>query len=366
MEANISTSGFIIDESMLSADANAESAIIATYELEGSHHGVGIPINDGVVLQSLATMDRIAQVNGTSSLPSTFQVVDYDGNVLEQFGDTSDPSQSCYEFHGSSHIGNKYFFACSHDPEQHGGIFVVEYDETTQTFSTSHLLYPETALSNHRAGGILAHDESGYVVTDFADWEAELYAPHLMAFHGDESVLSSDRVLVLGESGQCEYGFELAEGKLIVVLLPNGKVQVYELPTWQMLAEADVFPAFTDGCPWPAPFATGYMQAFTFTNQTLIALDLAHVYDGEIDVHKLELDFAPYNMAVAGVPEGFVCHGEHEHNHGNEDTSGNTEEDGSAMDGNSNADGSATAASNTMQTWLAYATLLCVTLAVNY
>lgn len=317
-EPQINTTIMVFDESKFSEDASAESALVTTYTLAGSHHGVGIPVDEGHVLHSLATEDRVNRVGNTSSLPDTFQVVDYEGIVLHELTDTSDPSQSCFGFHGLAHFENTFYFACSHDLEEHGGMLIVDYDDTTESYSSRHLLYPNTNLSNHRSGGIVSHSASSYIVADFADWDAEVYAPQLMALSADTTQIEAESVLNLGELGQCDYGLEQSEGKLVVVLLPSGMVQVYSpLPAWTLLAEKQVLEP-TDSCPWPAPFTVGYMNAFLFSGETLYVLDLNHVEDeGTIEMYSTSLGFVPYSMKVAGVPKGLACT---DHSHGGEHT----------------------------------------------
>jgi hypothetical protein len=322
-EPPINTTVMAFDESNFSADPDAESAVITTFTLDGSHHGVNIPVDDGHILHSIATEDLINRVGNTSSLPNTFQVVDYEGNLLHELTDLSDPDESCFGFHGLAHFESSYYFACSHDLEEHGGMLVVEYDDTTETYSSRHLLYPNANLSNHRSGTIVGHQSSSYLIADFADWEAEVYAPQLMALEEGSTEITPENVLNLGVRGQCDYGLEQSEGKLVVVMLPSGMVQVYSpLPTWTLLAEKKVLEP-TDECPWPAPFRVGYMSAFLFSGETLYSLDLSHVEDdGKIDLYSTTLDFFPYHMNVAAVPEGMACagHSGGEEEHTDEDT----------------------------------------------
>jgi hypothetical protein len=237
--------------------------------------------------------------------------------------DLSDPNNSCYGFHGSAHLEDTYYFACSHVKEEHGGILILEYNKVFQNISTRHIMYPtHPDLPNHRAGGIAAHDASPYIVTDFADWDAEVYAPQMLAFEATATEASADGVLTLGPLGQCEYAFEQANGKYVVVLLPDVSVQVYQPgPTWTKLAEVKISEEPWDECPWPAPFTVGYMRAFVAINETLHVLDLEHAEHGEIGHSTLDLGFIPHHMTVAGVPKGYECHGEHhDHDHPVEDS----------------------------------------------
>lgn len=274
-------------------------------------------VAEGHILHSLATEDRINRVETKvkyPSLPNTFQVVDYEGNILHELTDTTDPTQNCFGYHGSIHREDTFVFACSHDLEEHGGLLFVDYDATTKGYTSRHLVYPNSNLSNHRTGGILAHPKSPYVVADFADWDAEVYAPHLFAFQWTDTTIGSDSVLYLGSGGQCDYEFEKSLGELVLVLLPSGVVQVYKFaPNWTLLAEVTILPP-TSRCPWPAPFTVGYMQAFAFHNSTLFVMDLHDVEaTGKIHVTQHTLGFTPYSMTVAGVPDGLECSATHEH-----------------------------------------------------
>jgi hypothetical protein len=313
-ESLVNTSILVFDESKFQGTAGAESALLARFNLSGSHHGAAFPVDVDLILRSLATEDRLNAVANSSSLPATFEVVDLEGNVLESFEDTSDPSQSCAAFHGSAHVGDTYYFACSHAEEEHGGFFIVEYNKDGRNFSTRHLKYPSHPdLPNHRTGGIATHHDSPYVVTDFADWEAEVYAPQLLAFEANATEVGVDGILNLGPLGQCEYAFEEAHGEWIVVLLPAVSVQVYKPgPPWTLLAEVEIGNESWDECPWPSPFAVGYLQAFVFLNDTLHVLDLEHADEGTIHVSTLDLGFVPHSMNVAGVPKGYACLGDHD------------------------------------------------------
>jgi hypothetical protein len=354
-QPSVNTTVLVFDESKLSSSANDSSAILAEYKLAGSHHGAALPVDDGVILHSLATADIINGVANASSLPEGFQVVDYQGTVMKQIADPTDPNMSCFDFHGSAHLDDTYYFACSRDLEEHGGVLIVEYNDDSQDFTTRHVKYPnDPDLPNHRAGGIAAHHDNPYIVTDFADWDAEGSASHLWAFEATATESSDDGILNLGSVGHCEYGFEQANGEWVVVLLKDLSVQVYEPgPSWTKVAEVKLEGEPYDECPWPGPLAVGYMQAFVFRNKTLYVLDLEHVeHDGTIGVSSLDLGFDPYSMTIAGVPEGYACgvhqdHSDHDEDHHDEDDhdedgDGDSDEESGAASANDSSAGATT------------------------
>lgn len=307
----INTTILVFDETLFSASPNATSALVATYRENGSHHGAALPVAPGVILHSVATPEQVLGLADASSLPNTFQVRDYTGDVLYTIANTSDDTQSCFSFHGSAHWEDSFYFACSHNETEHGGILVVEYDASADpiAFTTRSIQYPaHSDLPKHRAGGITSHSASPYIVTDFADWDAEVYAPQMLAFDATATTASADRVLTLGPLGQCEYAFEQALGEWVVVLLPDVAVQVYTPgPEWTLLAEVSIGEGAWDECPWPTPFAVGFMQAFVARDNILYSLDLKDAASGTIGLTTLDLGFAPYSMTVAGVPKGFEC-----------------------------------------------------------
>jgi hypothetical protein len=49
-------------------------------------------------------------------------------------------------------------------------------------------------------------------------------------------IVEEDNVLALGENRQCAYRFEESEGQLLMVLMPYGTFNVYEVaPDWKLL-----------------------------------------------------------------------------------------------------------------------------------
>jgi len=311
--AGINSTIMIYDEAKLSGDADAESPLLATYTLPGSHHGIAIPLGENRVMHSLPTAARLADPEA-DSLPNTFQIVDYEGNVVSTLSDEEDPNKSCFGYHGVSHVANEFVFACSSNIDEHGGVLVFTYDETTDATTSRALMYPDTDLEDHRSGGIVGHSKSDVVIADFASWD-ETYAPQLLSINPDATEISPENLLILGDLGMCDYDLEKANGEFVVVLLPSGMVRVYKaVPEWKFLAEKQIYiPANTTACPWPGPFKVGYMSAFAYEGETLMALDLSHVEDeGEIVMYEVELGFTPYSLNVAGVPEGKAC-GSHDH-----------------------------------------------------
>lgn len=305
-EPPINSTVTVFDETMFRAHENSCSPVLATLTFPGSHHGTAYPVAKGHVLHSYPTDAVINRVPDADTLANKFMVSDYDGNVLHEFTDIDDPSHSCFAFHGSAFIDNTYYFACSADVEQHGGFLIVDYVDGADTYTSRQLTYPKTNLTNHRAGGIKTHHHGHYVLSDFADWDAEVWAPQLLAFKPDAIELGPEHVLLLPDI-QCAYALEESMGMLVLVLLQSGMLQVYTPDPWTLHAEVQVLEAMTE-CPYPEPLAAGYMKAYMFANETLYLLDLHHVQDkGKIEMKKFDLGFVPYSMVVGGVPEGFGC-----------------------------------------------------------
>lgn len=139
----VNSTVWVVDESKFGA-SNGESAVVFSEILQGSHHGVAVPVDDNHVLYSLATVDRINRTpQGVDyALPATFQVVDYEGQVLHSIADESSPDMSCSGFHGSAASDNTISLACDAD---HGGILIVNYEDQvapSSAYTSRALSYP--------------------------------------------------------------------------------------------------------------------------------------------------------------------------------------------------------------------------------
>lgn len=86
---------------------NTTVHVIDQTSLEGAHHGVAIPVDDGHLLHSTALQERINWNPNATSLPSTFKL-----------DDTSNPDTHCAGFHGGVSVGNTFMLACD---DIHGG-----------------------------------------------------------------------------------------------------------------------------------------------------------------------------------------------------------------------------------------------------
>lgn len=143
----INSTIWLFDETKFSS--TSESPIIVNMTLQGSHHGVAIPVDDDHLLYSVATPERISR-NDTGfdyQLPATFHVVNYNGDVIHSIDDTNSSDTSCSGFHGSWCGDNVFVLAC--DPD-HGGFLKVNYDNTTGTYTSRALAYPESYIDQDR------------------------------------------------------------------------------------------------------------------------------------------------------------------------------------------------------------------------
>ena len=130
----VNSTVWVVDETKF---GSTESAIVFQGTLQGSHHGVAIPVDDNHVLYSLASPDRIQRTDAGAdyALPENFQVcifssllllavgacvvfahsnnffwclsfltkvTDYDGNVLHSIDDTTNKDTSCAGFRKKS------------------------------------------------------------------------------------------------------------------------------------------------------------------------------------------------------------------------------------------------------------------------
>ena len=309
---------WVVDETLFGSED--VSAVVYQMTLEGSHHGVAIPVDDNHLLYSLSQPERIAgNFTRAYALPDTFEVSDYEGNVLHSIADTSDRDTSCLGFHGSYAIDNAFALACD---DEHGGVLLVDYTEPSYTSRA--LMYPPEYTA-HRTGSFAEHHHAPRIVGNFANGTHA----HLMAFTMNETVLTSDHILPL-PARQCAYTFEKGDGQYMLVMLPDGQLHVYEVaPTWNLVANATIVDGM-QACS-EALFTAGVGQAFVMhkDSQMLYTVDLEHASDGELDVYTTSLPFIPFSAVVAGVPEGTECKlSEVDHSeHGHDETVEGVEED---------------------------------------
>jgi hypothetical protein len=292
----------VFDEARL----GLSGAWLANYTLQGTHHGGAMAVDDGHILHSLATQNRIDRVPGASSLPDTFQVVDYAGTVLHTLSDTGDWDKHCRGFHGSAAVDNSFILACGVN-----GLLGVHYNETSGTYVSNDIEYPTLhALVGYRTGGFQYHPKSKIVVGNFNQ------ANTTLDYYLIGVPTSADRVweynmLNLGAtwSGACPRGFELADGKHFLIMMPDGTVRAYTVDEdgWDWVAEKQVITGLTS-CAGLL-MAPGYHQAFIAHRETqkLYALNLEKISQGIIDVAVTDLGYAPYSAVVSGVPEGTAC-----------------------------------------------------------
>ena len=313
LNPQVNTTVHVIDETKLGS--STKSAIVHSIELQGAHHGVAIPVDDGHVLHSLALQDRIDRVPGASALPATFQVVDYDGNVLHELSDTTDPDTHCSGFHGSASFGNTFLLACD---DVHGGVLRLEYDGASSGYTSRAITYPQdTKYDGFRIGSFAYHKNSDHVVGSFTLRGGTEF--HLAAISSDASALEESNVLTLPNNArQCNYQFEVGTGKHLLVFMPNGVLHVFEIDngTFNEVTQKQIVPNMS-ACS-ETVFVAGIGQVFVATpaNKKMYAIDLSHIEDGEMDVYESTLPFTPSAMTVSGFSYDHACkYDEHEHEH---------------------------------------------------
>lgn len=297
-EPQVNSSVWVVDETKFGM---SESAVVFNKTLEGSHHGVAVPVDDDHVMYSLASADRANRVPEASSLPATFRVVDYSGNELHAIADESSPDTSCMGFHGSAATSNRFALACD---ENHGGILLVDYEESTGSYASRALMYPD-GFAEHRTGSFAKHPNAEYIIGNF-DGPDDSF--NLMAFKHSDTSLSPNQVLTLPET-PCAYALERSGGEVVLALLQNGMVHAFKFEgeMWEELANQQVVPNMPN-CTG-ALLRTGAASAFVMyqPSNTIYALDLAHVEEGEIEVMASTLSFTPFDGVVAGFPSEIAC-----------------------------------------------------------
>jgi hypothetical protein len=137
-EPQVNTTVWVVEEAKLGTSMNA---VVHNQTLQGSHHGVAVPVDDNHILYSLATPDRVDRTPNATlyAVPWTFQITNYNGNVLHSIGDLTNKDLHCSAYHGSAAKDNTFAFACDGN---HGGILIVNYLPASQTYTSRALFNP--------------------------------------------------------------------------------------------------------------------------------------------------------------------------------------------------------------------------------
>lgn len=308
----INSTVWVVEEGKFGS--TTESAIVYNETLQGSHHGVAVPVDDNHVLYSLASADRVNRTSAGDdyALPDTFQVVDYQGMVLHSIDDPTNPNSHCSGFHGESAVDDTLALACD---IEHGGILIVDYEAPGMTYTTRALFYPDS-FPEHRSTTLQEHPLAKHVIGNFAGQDQY----HLMAFTDTDTTLTTDQIFTL-DSRQCAFAYERGQAEVILVLMPNGMLHAFEFDgTWEEIAKVQVVPGLQE-CSG-VELVPGVMQAFVLhegTN-TLYAVDMDHVHNGEMEVYASQLNFTPFAGVVSGAPPNVVCEGD-DHSDHDHDTS---------------------------------------------
>lgn len=308
---------WVLDEDRLTS---GDSAIIYSQTLEGSHHGIVIPVDDEHVLHSLTLPERKAKTDITRAtfLPSTFQVVNYQDEILHAINGTSSPDTSCPEFHGNWGVDNTFALAC--DDANHDGVLMIDYDPTTGQYTSRGVGYP-SEYPDHRTRFFAEHHKCPKIVGDFRG-ETQYY---LMAFDPEDNAIPNEGVLPVGNALQCGYLFEESEGQLMMVLTPDGVFSVYEVdPEWKLLASTTVIPTLAT-CEG-VHLVSGYAQAFVLfaDEKKVYSINLSNVQEDKLEVSEMDLGFTPFFGIVSGVPAEAACTLSDNDNGGSSGSSGST------------------------------------------
>lgn len=286
----------------------AGAGLLWNITLEGSHHGVAVPIDrDGHYLVSVTTEERAARVDGASALPNGFDVFGPGGEVLHSLNNDSDPHASCVGFHGSGHIGDDFAFACnaaSEDDDGHGGILSVRYDPDLGSYSSRKVTYPSAGhFDGYRTGVFDDHPRAETFLGNLDSFAAE--AAYLVSVPVDAAGELPEARVALMPSSPCGEGIDKAGGGgLVYVLLPDGRVRAYETePEWAVVAEV----AAVDGmesCDG-ALLVVGHGHVYVLAGSRLVDVDMRAL--GAPVVTSRSLGFTPAFAAVSGVPARHRC-----------------------------------------------------------
>lgn len=280
------------------------AAPVTRVGLQGSHHGVAVPINHDHMLISQPIPNRVNRVAGASSLPNGFEVYDSNMNLVRSLNNASDPNSNCVGYHGSGHLRNDFAFACDGETNagNSSGILLVRYVPERNFYGSVKLGYP--SLPGGYRTGTLVEDEGSPV---FVGNLAMANQPsRLVSFTpNDRDDLSTNEHTQVLPAPQCNFDFELSAGHLVVVLLPTGRLQLYVPKPWTLVADVQAIPLALNATCAASVLAVGYAHAYVLFAGNVYAVDFSNVADIKVTTRAYGFNHA--RAAVSGVPDGYEC-----------------------------------------------------------
>ncbi|MGB3687233.1 MAG: hypothetical protein WA991_15580 [Ornithinimicrobium sp.] len=188
------------------ADVTAGGLNVDTVSATSAHHGVAVPLTDGVLVSQSSTEE---------ALPESMVLLDNDGQADREYMD------SCPGLHGEAATGSVVAFGCS------DGVLLLDGDTDTK------VTYPD-GEGEARVGSLYAAPHSNVLVGNYDDTHLasiDVDNPEIDTFdvsqpYGAITRGADGEVLVLGTDGVLR-GFNPADGE------PLGKVRAidaFELP----------------------------------------------------------------------------------------------------------------------------------------
>lgn len=237
-----------------------DSLETATVDSGAPHHGVAVPVEDGVLVS----------IPGAEELPTGVALVDDDGDEQARFAD-------CPELHGETAVGETVLFGCA------SGIMAVTGD------TSSVIGNPDN--SGERVGGFVASEAGPLAVGD--------YGPTSLA------VIDVDADAVrLVELGRPYGPFALGPHDEVLALTTDGTLRVIDAGTGRPAGAVDVIEPFTlpegHGGTTPAIAVVGHTAYVSDpVTSSLVPVDLEELTTGQ----PIALDAAPTDIVAIGASE---------------------------------------------------------------
>ena len=298
-------------------DGSGDFALINEHELEeegasyvparmnaGAQHGAVIPLEDDLFAVTIQHPDY-AQNPSDYRLPIGAEIWDLDGNVLHS-------AEGCPDLHGDAGNGHMAVFGCT------GGVLMVEAHDGH--YEDAFISAPAGSPDDFRLTSLWGYygldhffalgSAVGLYVVEPEEGEMELLIPASEDLRPIQVAISHD-------------------GELLVVVMSDGEVRLYEAHDLDLLASSaeilgdDIDPGF-----WARPHIATAPGHIFITNSgagEVIALD-AHDLE---EVSHWEISGAPTKIAFVGIlgegdhhEEGDDDHGHDDHGHGHDHGAG--------------------------------------------
>jgi hypothetical protein len=288
-------------------ELDEETATTLAFPPQTPNHGVAIAASNCHFVISEPDPNYAAG-NKSSSLPDGFFIWNSQLVELTDLDEQGLVNKSCGGYHGTAASGNYHMFGCNFatsDDSSDVGVLLIEWHESTSTFSSRKILYPD---NQRRTSTLVAHHDSPYFVGQYGRNPSPGYNNLVRIDPKKDRIAESDLLELPDGQVQCGFDFEKEHGQLIVTMLPDGYLYVYNVSDWNLVGSVQVVPLneSEQAC------GTGAINRNTFTvgagivyvavgNGTHSVVKAVHLDSMAVE-DEWTFNDVVWNLAIIGVP----------------------------------------------------------------